>query len=104
MSFYLIRILIPALIVDIPLTALLLRFAPSRKFLRWIAPFFSVLAYFISAVGCMHYYGRTGTFQGQGALGLLVFFVFGIICSFLRLGLAILISDRLNQRVKKSEI
>ena len=104
MLFYLVRILIPALIVDIPLTGLLIRYASSYKLLRLGAAFFSVPFYFISALGWIRYYGQTAAFQGQGAIGFIPFFVFGIICSFIRLGVAIWISDWLNERKKQSKL
>ena len=104
MLFYLLRVLIPALVVDIPLTAFLIRYGSSYRLFRWGAPFFSVLFYLISAFAWMRYYGQTGSFQGQGAIGFILFFVCGIVCSFIRLGIAIWIADWLKQRTKKTQL
>ena len=92
MSFYIIRILVLGLVMDLPITIFLLRKYQSGRIARWVAPYVTVLAYLISALAWIQFYGTDPRFQGQGALGLALFFALGISGSIVRLFIGIGVS------------
>lgn len=92
MFFYISRVLVLGLLLDIPITGLLFQKYPSGRIARWIAPYTTVLVYFISALIWIRFYGVDPRFQGQGALGLAVFFMLGILFSVIRLVMGVFMS------------
>ena len=87
MSFYILRVLLPALLADVLITRGFLRKRKLRQIDKWAAAFVASALYFISAIAWCFFYGGDPRFQGQGVLGLLMFFVVGIALSAVRLAL-----------------
>jgi apolipoprotein N-acyltransferase len=86
MEFYILPVLLTALPFDIALTVRWLR--KNRKTLSILAP---ALFYFISALIWIAIFSQDIRFQGQGILGLIMFFIVGVSLALIRLfiGLAI---------------
>jgi len=84
MAFYILRVLFPALLLDILITAGLRR---RKLFLRsdkWAAMLLPVPLYLINAFAWVVFYGGDSQFQGQGAIGVAVFLGFGVAFSVIR--------------------
>jgi hypothetical protein len=100
MEFYVLRVLFPAILIDIALTIRFLRKdnlpRRGRKALDTIA---TAPLYLIAALVWIFILGiGDPRFQGQGVLGLMVFGVFGIAFSFLRLILGFILFLSLRRR------
>jgi hypothetical protein len=92
MEFYILLVLLPTLPIDIALTVHYLR---NRKSLSVLATAF---LYFIAALICIAIFSQNRAYQGQGVIGLMVFFAVGIGLAVIRLlvGIAILLARKLR--------
>jgi hypothetical protein len=87
MAFYVFRVLLPALLIDVALTVNLLR-RGRRVFGAFIASPLSL----ISALVWIVIFSRDLRFQGQGVIGLAVFLGLGVGFTLVRLLLGLIIS------------
>ena len=91
--FYFLHVLFPALVVDILIVSNSLwkrksrRRNQSRRNAQWFAAFAPAPLYLVDAFLWIYIYGQR--FQGQGAIGLIVFLGYGIAVFFLRLRLGL---------------
>lgn len=96
MDFYVFRVLFPAILIDIALTASFLRKGNLRRGRR---AFVTAPLYLIAALVWMFILGvGDPRFQGQGVLGLLLFWGLGIVFTFLRLVLGFILFLSLRHR------
>lgn len=93
MAFYILSILLPVLPIDIALTVHCLR--KNRKILSVLATAF---LYLIAALICIAIFSQDPRFQGQGVLGLMLFFAVGTSLALIRLlvGIVILLDRKLR--------
>jgi hypothetical protein len=85
MEFYILPILLPALPIDIALTAYCLR--RNRKILSVLGTAF---VYVITTAICIAIFKQDIRFQGQGVIGIIVFFAVGVVLTLVRLVLGVL--------------
>jgi hypothetical protein len=93
MEFYILLILLPALPIDIALTVHYLR--KNRKIMSVLATAF---LYLIAALICIAIFSQDSRFQGQGIIGLMLFFAVGTSLALIRLlvGIVILLDRKLR--------
>lgn len=84
MAFYILRVLFPALLLDILITAGLRRRKPFARSDKWAAVLLPSPLYLLNAFLWMHVYSGDPRFQGQGAIGFAVFIGFGVAFSVIR--------------------
>jgi hypothetical protein len=93
MDFYVFRVLLPALLIDISLTVSFL-----RRGRRALGAFIASPLYLIAALVWISIFSRDPRFQGQGVIGLAVFLGLGMVFTFLRLLLGVVLSISLKRR------
>jgi hypothetical protein len=93
MAFYVIRVLLPALLIDISLTVSFL-----QRGKRELGAFIASPLYLIAALVWTSIFGRDPRFQGQGIIGLAIFLGLGIVFTLLRLLLGLILSISLKHR------
>jgi hypothetical protein len=100
MDFYIFRVLFPAILIDISLTAILLRKENLlRSSRRALGAFVTAPLYLIAALVWIFILGvGDPRFQGQGVIGLFVFWGLGIVFTFLRLILGFILFLSLRHR------
>lgn len=93
MEFYIFRVLFPAILIDISLTASFLRKGNLlRRGRRSLGAFATAPLYLIASLVWMLILGiGDPRFQGQGVLGLIVFLSLGIVFTILRLFLGLIL-------------
>jgi hypothetical protein len=87
MAFYVLRVLLPALLIDVSLTISFL-----RRGRRAFGAFIASPLYLISALVWIVIFSGDPRFQGQGVIGLAVFLGLGVGFTLLRLLLGLIIS------------
>jgi hypothetical protein len=100
MEFYIFRVLFPAILLDISLTAVLLRKDNLlRRNRRALGAFVTAPLYLVAAMVWILILGiGDPRFQGQGVIGLVVFGVIGIVFTILRLMLGVMLFPSLRHR------
>jgi hypothetical protein len=93
MDFYIFRVLLPALLIDISLTISFL-----RRGKRTLGAFIASPLYLITALVWIFIFSQDLRFQGQGVIGLFVFLGLGIVFTFLRLLLGVILFISLKRR------
>jgi hypothetical protein len=86
MAFYVLRVLLPALLIDVALTISFL-----RKGRRALGAFIASPLYLITALVWIVIFSGDLRFQGQGVIGLAVFLCLGVGFTLLRLLLGLII-------------
>jgi len=93
MTFYILRVLLPALLIDISLTVSFL-----RRGRRVLGAFIASPLYLIASLVWILIFSQDPRFQGQGVLGLIVFLGLGMAFTFLRLLLGLILSMSLRRQ------
>ncbi|MEL7330863.1 MAG: hypothetical protein AAFN12_01375 [Cyanobacteria bacterium J06560_2] len=91
MNFYTLHILLPALLADVLVTTVFARKKQPKWIDKWAAVLVPSALYFIIAILWCFFYGGDPRFQGQGAIGLMVFLGLGAVFSASRLLLNLLL-------------
>lgn len=103
MHFYVIRVLLPGLLLDVLLTYGIFSFFQKNTALtnnkNALVAFISTPLYIITAFIVATIYASTDPrFQGQGVLGLFLFISIGIVCTLLRSLLGVILFMGLRHR------
>lgn len=93
MAFYVFRVLLPALLIDVALTVSFLRRGKMA-----LGAFIASPLYLISALVWIFIFSQDLRFQGQGVLGLAIFLGLGVGFTLLRLLLGLIISINSKHR------
>jgi hypothetical protein len=101
MIFYILRVLFPALLIDIVITTRFLRkeTLPKKNVRTFGALVATGLLYFTGALAWIVILDRTDLrFQGQGAIGLIIIFVIGVAFTVVRSLFGLILFSSLKSR------